>query len=108
GFIDYWDAHRAVLRTRNLAAQEGDMRFREVRNRWLSEITDRLATRVAENQKAGRVAADINPWAAAAAMVAMMERMAAYHFEFEARGVSRADMVGTLIRIVHQTVTGRR
>ena len=25
----YWDAHRAVLRTRNLAAQEGDRRFRD-------------------------------------------------------------------------------
>ena len=30
-FIEYWDAHRAILRTRNLAAQEGDRRFREVR-----------------------------------------------------------------------------
>ena len=33
GFIDFWDRHRAVLRTRNLAAQEGDDRFRDVRNR---------------------------------------------------------------------------
>ena len=29
GFLDHWDRHRAVLRTRNLAAQEGDPRFRE-------------------------------------------------------------------------------
>src|SRR5262245_5377103 len=35
GFIDYWDNHRAVLRTRNLAAQEGDPRFREIRNQSL-------------------------------------------------------------------------
>ena len=33
GFLLYWDDHRAVLRTRNLAAQEGDQRFRDVRNR---------------------------------------------------------------------------
>ena len=33
GFVDFWDVNRAVLRTRNLAAQEGDQRFRDVRNR---------------------------------------------------------------------------
>ncbi len=38
GFVTYWDRHRAVLRTRNLAAQEGDVRFREVRNRTLFEF----------------------------------------------------------------------
>ena len=27
GFVSYWDRHRAVLRTRNLAAQEGDARM---------------------------------------------------------------------------------
>src|SRR4051794_26004654 len=32
-FIDVWDEHSAVLRTRNLAAQEGDQRFRETRIR---------------------------------------------------------------------------
>ena len=36
----------------------------------------------------------------------MMERMAAYHFDFEPRGVTRADMVETLAAIVFQTVTG--
>ena len=45
---------------------------------------------------------------AAGALVAMMERMAAYHFEFEGRGVSRQAMVETMAHIVHQTVTGRR
>ena len=38
GFVSYWDRHRAVLRTRNLAAQEGDARFREVRNATLAEF----------------------------------------------------------------------
>src|SRR6201989_3010157 len=37
-FVDYWDRHRAVLRTRNLAAQEGDERFREVRHRTLRDF----------------------------------------------------------------------
>ena len=108
GFLDYWDQHRAVLRTRNLAAQEGDPRFREVRNQALSQITDRLAAKVAEFKDAGKVPADINAYAAAGALVAMMERMGAYHYELESRGVSRTAMVETIARIVHQTVTGTK
>jgi AcrR family transcriptional regulator len=106
GFLDYWDEHRGVLRTRNLAAQEGDERFREVRVRTLSTITDPLADRVTEFKQGGHLSPAITPYAAAAAMVAMLERMGAFHFEFEARGVSRAAMVETLATIVHQTVAG--
>ena len=108
GFIAQWDRNRAVLRTRDITAQEGDPRFRRVRNQSLSRITDRLADRVADNQREGRVSADLSPYAAASAMVAMMSRMAAYHYEFEDRGVSRAAMVETVSRIIFQTVTGRR
>lgn len=108
GFVRQWDANRAVLRSRDLAAQEGDPRFRQVRIDSLSNITDRLASRIAENQAAGRVDREVTPYAAAGALVAMMGRMAAYHYEFEGRGVSRESMVETVARIVCQTVTGRR
>lgn len=107
GFISYWDDFRPVLRARNLAAQEGDQRFREVRVRALSTITDRLADKVAEGQAAGKIAPEVTPYAAAGAMVAMLERMGDFHLEFEPRGVSREAMVETVARIVHQTVTGR-
>jgi hypothetical protein len=42
------------------------------------------------------VASDINPYAAASSMVAMIERMAAHHREIEARGVCQMDLVETL------------
>jgi AcrR family transcriptional regulator len=108
GFIRYWDQHRAVLRVRNLAAEEGDQRYRDVRNRTLSTITDRLAKLIGDNQKASRVGTELTPYAAAAAMVSMMERMAAHHFDLEPRGVQRGQLVETTARILHQTVTGRR
>jgi len=107
-FIDYWDTNRAVLRIRDLAAQEGSQRFRELRIQSLSLITDRLTEQVAASQRAGRVAEEITPYAAASAMVAMMGRMAAYHQDLETRGFTREDMVETVARIVYQTVTGRR
>jgi AcrR family transcriptional regulator len=107
-FIDHWDEHRAVLRVRDLAAAEGDQRFRTVRNESMSIITDRLSDKIAESQEAGKVAASLTPYAAASAMVAMMGRMAAYHRELETRGFTQDAMVETVACIVFQTVTGKR
>jgi len=105
-FLDYWDGHRAVLRTRNLAAQEGDERFRAVRIQALGPITERLAGKIADGQRDGRVDTAISPYAAAAGLVAMLERMAAFHVDLEDYGVSRQDMIETVARVIHQTVTG--
>jgi AcrR family transcriptional regulator len=107
-FVSYWDRYRAILRVRNLASEEGDPRFREVRIRALSRITDRLRNQVIDAQAAGRVAAEIEPYAAAAGLVAMLERMASHHVSIEDRGLSRDALVETLARVVHGTVTGKR
>src|SRR5438105_12134011 len=83
GFVDFWDVNRAVLRARNLAAREGDPRFRDVRNRALEPFTEALAARVHASQRAGQVAPELLPAAAGAALVAMLERMAAFHRDLE-------------------------
>jgi AcrR family transcriptional regulator len=106
-FIEYWDAHRAILRTRNLAAQEGDRRFRDVRNAALRPLREGLAAKVEEGQRTGLVPGDLSPIAAASALASMLERMAAFHSDLEAYGATRADVVETTARIVYQTVTGR-
>jgi AcrR family transcriptional regulator len=106
-FVAYWDRYRAILRVRNLAAEEGDARFRDVRVRTLSRITDRLRKQIQASQKAGRVGPEIQAYAAAAGLVAMLERMAAYHVSIEGRGISRTEMVETLARIIDGTVTGK-
>jgi AcrR family transcriptional regulator len=106
GFVDFWDLNRAVLRTRNLAAQEGDRRFRDVRNRALAPFTEALAAHVRVAQGAGRVAPELSPAAAGAALVALLERMAAFHRDLQPLGIDRAQLVETTARIIHQTVTG--
>ena len=106
-FIDYWDTHRAVLRTRNLTAQEGDPRFREIRNRSLEPLREGIATKIVDAQDAGRVGRELSPVAAASALCAMIERMAAFHGDLEPFGASREDVVETTARLIFQTVTGR-
>jgi len=107
-FLHYWDGHRAVLRTRNLAAQEGDQRFRRVRNASLQPITEHVAAKIVDAQANGRVSDQLAPMAAASALVSMLERMAAFHRDLEAIDVSRDDLVEATARIVYQTVTGRK
>jgi AcrR family transcriptional regulator len=107
GFVDYWDRHRAVLRTRNLAAQEGDERFRDVRNHTLREFMANLTAMITKAQTEGRVVREISPVAASAALVALLERMAAFHQELELLGIGRDDLIETTARIIHQTVVGQ-
>ena len=103
GFLSYWDDHRAVLRTRNLAAQEGDARFRDVRNQSLRPLTEGFARMLVDADGAPR-RDGVAPYAAAAALVAMLERMAAFHTDLEAYGVARAEVVSTTARIIHTTL----
>jgi AcrR family transcriptional regulator len=104
GFLAYWDAHRAVLRTRNLAAQEGDARFRDVRNQSLRPLTEGLARMLVGPDGSPR-RAGVTPYAAAAALVAMLERMAAFHGDLEAYGLRRHEVVETTAHILYATVT---
>ena len=105
-FIRHWDENRAVLRVRNLASEEGDTRFQRVRRRTLSPVIEVLAAQVQRGIAADRVPREIHPHAAAAAMAAILERLAAYHREIEGFGMTRADLVETCARILMQTMTG--
>ncbi len=106
-FVNHWDAHRSVLLVRNLAADEGDRRFQKVRREALTPVIVHLARKIEESQKQGRIAPEVHPFAAAAALASILERLAAYHKELEYFGATRAHLVETCARILFQTVTGR-
>ncbi len=105
-FFALWDTHHAVLRTRNLAAQEGDQRFRAIRHRTNRPFLDGFAAQVRRHQATGAVANEISAVAAAAALTALIERMAAFHSELRVLGIDRDDVIETTARICFQTVVG--
>jgi AcrR family transcriptional regulator len=107
-FVLHWDQHRAVLRLRDLASEEGDRRFQRLRRLSLQPVVERLARLIDEARSTGRVAPEINSRAAAAALAAILERLAAHRVELEPIGVSREELIETSARIVHQIVTGQR
>ena len=105
-FFELWDRHHAVLRTRNLAAQEGDTRFREIRNRANRPFVEGFAQQVRSHQATKAVADAISPVGAAAALIALIERMAGFHNELRGLGVDRTEVIETTARICFQTVVG--
>jgi AcrR family transcriptional regulator len=105
-FVRHWDQHHAVLLFRNAAAEQGDRRFQKVRIRAMHPVLQALAKKI-ETSHAGEQGVAMNPVAAAAALAAILERLAAYHQELEVLGVSREQLVETCARILHQIVTGR-
>ena len=79
-FVRHWDDHAAVLRVRNLKAEEGDRAFRKLRQASLSPVVERLAKKVEEHQEVGRVSTDLSPWAAASSLIAA--RISAFTADF--------------------------
>jgi AcrR family transcriptional regulator len=104
--FDHWDAHHAVLMLRNMASERGDRRFQRVYRESIGPILDALAEQLREAQARGAVSEAIHPYAAAAALAAILERMAAHHREITFFGVSRDELRETCARILLQTLTG--
>jgi len=76
-YLDSWQHNFALLRARNLAADEGDARFVEQRRGDIQPILDRLAAKVRAAQQAGHAPGDVAPAAVAGAISAALERLAA-------------------------------
>jgi AcrR family transcriptional regulator len=108
GFLDYYERHRAVFRVVDLATEEGDLRFKQLRTRALGGITDALCDTIREFQHEGRLDADVDPTATAFIMVAMLAHCAAHRYGFEFWGVRTSAQVDTLSRVLYWNVTGRK
>lgn len=104
----YWDEHNAVLRVRNLKAEEGDPDFRKTRTAAHLLLMNEMASMVEVGQQAGRVTETIDPVATAAAMLAMLERLLAYSSELQRRGPTRDSIRDTLTTVLFQTLSGLR
>jgi AcrR family transcriptional regulator len=74
-FMDYWDEHRAVLWARNVAVNEGDIRFTEIRNKAFMPMGEALLSRIETGQKAGLVDQSFEPRSLSAALIVMLDRV---------------------------------
>ncbi|MCC6184140.1 MAG: TetR/AcrR family transcriptional regulator, partial [Microthrixaceae bacterium] len=103
-----WDEHRALLAVIDLAATEGDVRFREIRLQLLMSFTDALAEEVRVQRDAGRLPADLDPTATASVLVAMLAQVSGHRYGIERHGTTGPELQRALARLLYSGVTGRK
>ncbi len=106
--LDFWSEHQPVLRVVDLATDEGDHRFANVRTRLLNDLNNALASAAREQQDAGRGQPGLDPNAVAGVLVAMLAHVSAHRRGFEYWGVRSDDLRDTMARIIFWSVTGQR
>ncbi len=105
-YLSYWDEHAAVLRIRNVKAEEGDREFRAVRSRANLLVIDGFQTMVTDGIAAGRLPRTLDPFTTGAALVAMIERLLGFQNEMSKRGSSRDSIRDTLVTLLSRTIVG--
>lgn len=106
--LEFWDVHQPLLRVVDLATEEGDGRFANVRTRLLNDLNNALAAAAKEQQRAGKGQAGIDPNAIAGVLVAMLAHVSAHRLGFEFWGVRADDLRETMARLVFWSVTGQK
>lgn len=106
-FLESWDRHHTVLMLRNMASERGDRRFQRVRRESIGPVLEALARSVERGQAQGRLSKELHPWATAAALGSILERLAAHHRDLGSFGATREDVRESSARIVYQTLVGR-
>lgn len=77
-YLRHWHAHAHILRARTLMVTEGDPRFIGAEITASARILHALTHKIAAHNKEGDSADAVHPQSAAAAILAMLERLAAY------------------------------
>ena len=108
GSSTFWDEHRAVMRVVDLATEEGDPRFGQIRVRLLNEVTVALADVFRSFHGDRRMPSEQDPMAAAGVVVAMLAHVSAHRYGFEFWGIRTAGLRDTMARIVFWTITGQK
>ena len=106
--ISFWDEHQPVLRVVDLATDEGDGRFANVRTHLLNDLNNILAAAARDQQDAGRGQQGVDANAISGVLVAMLAHVAAHRMGFEFWGVRTHDLRAVMARIIFWSVTGTK
>lgn len=106
-FLEFWQEHSALMAVIDLAALEGDQRFRDCRTHLLSKFTLAASDVITEQQRLGVVPDEVEPLATAVVLVSMLAHVAAHQYGIGGAGVQPEELVTSMARFIYTGVTGR-
>lgn len=106
-FLAFWEDHSALMAVIDLAALEGDERFRDCRIHLLSQFTLAATEVITDQQQQGFVDADADPLSSAVVMVSMLAHVAAHQYALDRAGVNQDKLVQSMARMLYSGVVGR-
>jgi len=106
-FLDFWADHAALMRVIDLAALEGDQRFRDCRTQLLHTFTVAATDVIAKQRAAGFAPEELDPQATAVVLVSMLSHVAAHQGGIIHAGVQVDDLRRSMSRLIYTGVIGR-
>lgn len=104
GFMAFFARHGNLLRVCDLAALEGDDRFRQLRTRLFNGVFLALQDLAHEARAAGTIPAESSPGAIASVLTTMLAHVSAHQPGFEAWGVSPAALSETMASVIERSL----
>lgn len=104
GFLEFFERERSLLRVVDLAALEGDERFRKLRTRMLNGVFLALCDVVQESRSAAAAHPEAAPGAVAGVLTSMLAHVSAHRPGLESWGVPTDDLVTTMGSIIDWSV----
>ncbi len=106
-YFDFWDAHRAILRVRNLAAEEGNWAFHGARMRITVPLHQGIAAKIDESRAKGVIPAGPHSLTLASMCLAGLERSASTYMTYPNKyGVTRERLIEASVYMLKTIVLG--
>lgn len=106
GFLAFFAEHGELLRVADLAALEGDDRFRQLRTRLFNGVFLALQDLAHEAKAAGAIDQSASPGGIASVLTTMLTQVSSHRRGFEAWGVSAAELGATMSSVIDASVRG--
>ncbi len=106
GFLEFFAEHGDLVRVVDLAALEGDERFRQLRVRLFNGVYLALHDLVHESRAAGQSPGSMSPGAVASVLTTMLAHVSAHRPGFETWGVFADDLAEAMTAVIDWSIRG--
>lgn len=107
-YLRFWEEHRPILKVIDLAASEGDDRFRSIITSFLADTAQALREAITRMQAEGRHPDAMDPAAMSGVLVSMLANVAGHRRGLEDWGVTTDALQDAMARVIFWAVSGRK